>query len=99
MSTTNPADLILTLKKATEGFTALLDRPMDTDIIDIRQLLLPILMKTNNDELTLTQNRSGFFLPTERYEHLYSKGGYLILPVIALYNARIDKDVTITEFR
>ena len=64
MSATKPVDLTLALQKATEGFTAIVDRPMDTDIIDIRQLLLPVLMKTKYDELTLTHNLSGAILLT-----------------------------------
>ena len=54
MSETNPADITLALQKATEGFTAIVDRPMDNDIIEIRQLFLPVLMKTKYDELMLT---------------------------------------------
>ena len=54
MSETKPEDLTLALQKATKGFTAIVDRPTDTDIIDIRQLLLPVLMKTKYDEITLT---------------------------------------------
>ena len=41
MLTTKPADLTLALKKATEGFTAIIDQPTDTDIIDIRKLIFP----------------------------------------------------------
>ena len=97
MSTTNPADLTLALQKATEGFTAIVDCPTDNDIIKIRQQLLPVLMKTKYDNLTLTHNLSGVVLPTERYEHIYNKGGYLIPPAIALYDDTIDKDATRTE--
>ena len=70
MSATKPTDITLALQKATEVFTAILDFPTDTDIINIRQLLLPVLMKTKYDELTLTHNLSGVILPTERYEHI-----------------------------
>ena len=35
MLATKQADHTLALQKATEGFTAIVDRPMDTDIIDI----------------------------------------------------------------
>ena len=54
MLATNPADLTLALQKATEGFTAIVDHPTDNNIIDIQQLLMPILMKTKYDELMLT---------------------------------------------
>ena len=81
MSETKPADLTLALQKATEGFTAIVDRPTDNDIIDIRKMLLPVLTKTKYDELTLTHNISGIILPTERCEHIYKKGAYLIPPV------------------
>ena len=97
MSATNPADLTLALKKATEGFTAVVDRPTDKKIIDIRKQLLPILMKTKYDELTLTHNLSGFIITTERYEHIYKKWSYLIPPVIALFDDKIDKDATRNE--
>ena len=97
MSATNPADLTLALQKATEGFTAIVDCPTDNYIIDIRQLLLPVLMKTEYDELTLTHNLSGVILPTERYEHIYRKWAYLIPPIIALYDDTINKDSTRTE--
>ena len=96
MLATKPADLTLTLQKATEGFTAILDRPTDNDITDIRQLLLPVLMKTKYDELTLTYNLWGVILPSECYKQIYKKGAYLIPPVIALYDDTIDKDVTRT---
>ena len=68
MSATKPADLALTLQKATEGFTAIVDRPTDNDLIEICQLLVPVLMKTKYDELTLTHNLSGVVLPSERYQ-------------------------------
>ena len=97
MSTTKPADLTLALQKATEGFTAIVDRPTDNDLIEIRQLLLPILMKTKYDELTLTHNLLGVILPSEHYEQIYKKGDYLIPPVIALYDDTIDKYTTRTE--
>ena len=84
MSTTKPTDLTLALQKATEGFTATVDRPTDNDIINIRKLLLPVLMNTKYDDLTLTHNPSGVILPNERYEHIYKKGAYLISPVISL---------------
>ena len=99
MLATKPADITLALYKATEGFIAIVDRPTDTDIIDIRKLLLPVLMKTKYDKMTLTHNLSGVILPTKRYEHIYSNGAYLIPPVIALYNDTIYKDATRTEVR
>ena len=86
MSETKPADITLALQKATEEFTAIVDRPTDTGIINIQQLLLPVLMKTKYDKLTSTNNLSGVILPTERYKHIYSNDAYLILPVISLYN-------------
>ena len=55
-------------------------------------------MKTKYNELTLTHNLSGVILPTDRYKHIYLKGAYSILPVIALYNDTIDRDATRTEF-
>ena len=54
-------------------------------------------MKTNYDGITLTQNLLGVILPSERYGQIYKKGAYLIPPVIALYNDKIDKDATRTE--
>ena len=97
MLETKPADITLALQKATEGFTAIVDRPTNKEIIDIQQVLLPILMKTKYDDLTLTRNLSGVILPTERYNHIYPNGDDLILPVIALYDDTIDKDATRTK--
>ena len=97
MLSTKTDDLTLALQKAMEGFTAIVDRPTDNNIINIRQWILPVLMKTKYDEITLTHNLSGVILPTERYKHIYLNRAYLILPVIALYNNTIDKDATITE--
>ena len=97
MSETKPADLSLALQKVTEVFIAIVDHPTNTDIIDIRQLLLPVLMKMKYDELTLKHNLSWVILPTERYKHIYSKGAYSIPPVIALYDDTIDKDATRIE--
>ena len=97
MLATKPADLTLALHKATEGFTEIVDCPTDNDIIKIRQQLLTVLMKTKYDELTLAHNISWVILPTERYEHIYNKGAYLIPPVITLYDDTIDKDATRTE--
>ena len=70
MSETKQADLTLTLQKASEGLTAIIYRPMDTDIIDIWQLLLHVLMKTKYETFTLTHNLSRVILPTERYTHI-----------------------------
>ena len=97
MSETKSADLTLALKKAREGFTAIVDRPTDKYLIKIRQLLVPVLMKTKYDELTLTHNLSGVIIPSERYQQIYKKGAYLIPPIIALYDDTIDKDATRTE--
>ena len=97
MLATKPADLTLALQKAAEGFTAIVDRPRDNNLIEIRQLLLPVLMKTKYNELTLTHNLSGVILPSNRYEQIYKKGAYLISPVIALYDDTIDKDATRAE--
>ena len=54
-------------------------------------------MKKKYDELTLTHNLSGVILPSERYQQIYKKGAYVIPPVIALYNEKIDKDATRLE--
>ena len=70
---------------------------MDTDIINIQKLLLPVLMQTKYDGMKSTHNLSGVILPTERYEHIYLNGAYLIPPVIAIYDDTIDKDATKTE--
>ena len=75
MSATKPEDLTLALKKSTEGFTVIVDWTTDTDIIDIWQLLLTVLIKKKYDELNLTHNLYEVILPTEIYEHIYSKGG------------------------
>ena len=68
MSATNPAELTLVMQKATEGFTVIVDRPTDNDLIEIRELLIPVLMKTTYDELTLQHNLSGVILPADCYE-------------------------------
>ena len=97
MLATKQADHTLALQKATEGFTAIVDRPMDTDIIDIWKLLFSILIKKKYDDLTLMHNLSRVIIPTGRYEQIYLKGAYSILPVIALYDDTINSDATITE--
>ena len=96
MSETKPADLTLALQKAKEGFTEIVDQPTDNNLIDIRQLLVPVLMKTKYDELTLTHHLLGIILPSERCQHIYNKGAYLITPIIALYDDMIDKYATRT---
>ena len=97
MSETKPADLTLALQKSTGEFTVIMDRPTDNDLIEIQQLLVPVLMKKKYDELTLTYNLLGVILTSERYEQIHKKGAYLIPPVIALYNETIDKDATRLE--
>ena len=92
MSATNPAELTLAIQKVTEGFTVIVDRPTDNNLIKIRQLLVPVLMKTIYNYLTLQNNLSGVILPVERYEQIYKKGAYVIPPVIPLYDDNIDKD-------
>ena len=72
-------------------------RPTDNDLIEIRQLLVPVLMKTKYDELTLTHILSGVILPSERYEQIYKYGDYVIPPVIPLYDDNIEKDATRLE--
>ena len=94
---TKPEDLTLALKKLTERFTDIVDQPTDTYIIDIRKLILPVLMKTKYDELSLTHNLYGVILPLERYKHIYLKGAYSIPTVIALYDDTIYRDATIIE--
>ena len=97
MSATKLDDLTLTIQKATEGFTEIVDRPTDNDLIKICQLLVPVLMKTKYDDLILTHNLSGVILPSERYQQIYKKGDYLTPPVIALYDETIEKYATIIE--
>ena len=64
MSATKPAELTLAIQKAKEGFTVIVDRPTDNNLIEIRQLLVPVLMKTTYDELTLQHNLAGVIVPT-----------------------------------
>ena len=97
MSATKSADLTLVLQKVTKGFTEIMDSPTDNDLIEICQLLLPVLMKTKYYEIKLTQNLSGVILPSEHYGKIYKKGAYLIPPVIALYDDTINNDSTRTE--
>ena len=97
MSATKPAELTLAIQKATEGFTVIVDRPTDNNLIEIRQLLVPVLMRTTYDELTLQHNLAGVILPTKRYEQIHQKGAYAIPPFIPLYDENIDKDVTRLE--
>ena len=92
MSAIKPAELTLAIQKATEGFTVIVDRPTDNNLIEIWQLLVPVLMKTTYNELILQHNLVGVILPTERYEQIYKKGAYDIPPVIPLYDDNIDKD-------
>ena len=75
MSATKPAELTLAIEKATEGFTVIVDRPTDNDLIEIRQLLVPVLMNTTYDELKLKHNLAGVILPMERYEAIYKERG------------------------
>ena len=97
MSATKPAELTLEIQKATEGFTVIVDRPTDNDLIEIQQLLVTLLMKTTYDKLTLQYNLLGVILPAERYEQIYKNGAYASPPVIPLYNENIDKDATRLE--
>ena len=97
MLATKPDNLTLALHKATEGFTAIVDRPTDNNLIKICQLLLPVLMRTKYNELTSTHNISGVIIPSKSYQQIYKKGAYLIPPVIALYDDTIDKDATRTK--
>ena len=94
ISATKPADLTLATQKVTEGFTVIIDRPTDNDLVETRQLLVPVLMKTTYDELKLEHNLSGVILPAKRYEHIYKNGDYVIHPVIPMYDDNIDKDAT-----
>ena len=97
MSATKPADLTLTIQKATEGFTVIVDRPTDNDLIEIRQLLVTVLMRKTYDKLTLEHNLSGVILPAERYEQIYKNGAYATPPFIPLYDDNIDGDSTRLE--
>ena len=70
MSETKPDDITLALQKATEGFTEIVDCPTDNDLIETRQLLVPVLMNTKYDELNLIHNLSAVILPSERYQQI-----------------------------
>ena len=97
MSATTPADLALEIQKATDGFTVIVDRPTANDLIEIRQLLVPVLMKTTYAELTLEHNLLGVNLPAESNEQIYNNKAYLIPPVVPRYDDNIDKDATRPE--
>ena len=94
MLATKPAELTLAIQEAMEGCTVIVDRPTDNDLIEIRQLLVPVLMRNTYDKLTLQHNLSGVILPAERYEQIYKNGAYVIPPVIPLYYDNIDKYAT-----
>ena len=94
MSATKPTEITLLIQKAKEGFTVIVDRPMDNNLIEIRQLLLPVLMKTTYDKLTPHNNLLGVILPAERYEQIYNNGDYATPPFIPLYDDNIDKYAT-----
>ena len=72
-------------------------RPTENDLFEIRQLLVPVLIKTTYDELTIQHNLVGVILPTKRYEQIYKKAAYAIPLVIPLYDDNIDKDATRLE--
>ena len=74
MSATNPADITLALQKVTEEFTEIVDWPTDNDLIEFCQLLVPVLMKTKYDDLTLTHNLSVVIIPSKRYQQIYKMG-------------------------
>ena len=97
MSETKPADLTLVIQKAAEGFTAIVDRPTYNNILDICQILLPVLMITKYDEIDPKHNLFGVILPTDRYEKLYGKGPYELPPRVLLYSISITKYATRTE--
>ena len=97
MSETKPSKLTPAIQKATEGFTVIVDSSTDNDLIEIWQLLVPVLMKTTYDELTLQHNLAGVILLTEHYEQIYKKGAYVIPPIIPLYDNNIDKNATRLE--
>ena len=94
MSETKPADIILALQKVTEGFTAIIDRPTDTDIINICQLLFLVLMQKKYNELTLTDNLYGVILLTDRNKYIYGKVLYEILPSVASYDTSIETNAS-----
>ena len=54
-------------------------------------------MQTKYDKLTVTHNLSGVVLPTDRYEHIYVKGAYIIPLFVALYDDSISKGATRME--
>ena len=97
MLATKPDDLTLAIQNATERFTVIVDRPTDNNLIEIRQLRVPVLMKTTYKKLTLEHNISGVILPAERYEQIYKNGAYVIPPIIPLYDDNIDKYATRLE--
>ena len=97
MSATKPDDLTLVIQKVTEGLMVIMDRPTDNDLIEIRQIIILVLMKTTYDELTLKHNILGAILPAERYGQIYKNEAYVTPPVIPLYDDKIDKDATRLE--
>ena len=50
MLDTKPEELTLAIKKSSKGFAAIATKPTDDDIVNIRQLLVPVLVRTKYDE-------------------------------------------------
>ena len=50
MSETKPAELTLATQKTTEGFTVIVDRPTDNDLIEIRKLVVCSLHQDGYEE-------------------------------------------------
>ena len=97
MSSTKPEELSLAIEKANELFAAIATKPTDDDIVNIRQLLVPVLMSTKYDELKNKHNISGVILPHIRYENIYGVVPFLIPLLVSLYDTSIATDSTRIE--
>ena len=97
MSATKPYGLTLAIEKASEGFAAIATKPTDDDIVNISQLLVPVLMSTKYYELKNKHNLSGVVLIPIHYENIYGVGPFPIPPLVPLYDTSIAKYATRTE--
>jgi hypothetical protein len=89
-----PEAITLLLKEATEAFTVIEGKPLDDDILAIRETLLPLLMDIPFDLVGGIHSLTGLITETATYKADHGNTAFVRPTRLPLYDSTIPDDAT-----
>ena len=86
-----PADLTLSIVKATQDFVATTNKPINKYIVNIRKVLTPVLIRVKLcKQLKNQHSLAGVILTEYLYNNICMQGPYVVPLVVSIYDFTID---------